>query len=267
MSEFYVDERQRAKQRRTLKLKIYGAIATFFILLAGVFYLIVYSPVFQIRSVIFNNPDGGQINKDILMESLKKFLADQSRISSFFGADNILIWESDKLNGFLKTQPRLSELTIEKKILKREIVLTIKERERFGIWCQLSDDCFWFDKKGVIFDKAPQTEGEIIYKVKDFSNRELKIGDRAIDELLFGNLLKIFETLDKSGLGIKTLRLDEMNLEEVISESLLAPKIYFSLRIDPFFGLSVLRLLKNLGLGKVEYVDLRVENRGYYKLK
>ena len=128
-------------------------------------------------------------------------------------------------------------------------------------------DCYWFDKKGVLFDKAPQTEGEIIYKVKDFSGRELNIGGRAIDETLFGNLLKIFEVLDKSGLGIKTLRLNEMNLEEIISESPSAPKIYFSLRINPFFGLSVLQSLKNFGLEKIEYIDLRVENRGYYKLE
>ena len=262
MSEFYVDERQRAKRRRILKLKIYGAIATLFILLAGVFYSVVYSPLFQIKNIsILTWSD------DVNIDDLRNFFANQSKISSFLGADNILIWKSDELNRFLETQPRLFELAIEKKYLKREIILMAKEREKFGIWCQSLGDCYWFDKKGVLFDKAPQTEGEIIYKVKDFSGRELNIGGRAIDETLFGNLLKIFEVLDKSGLGIKTLRLNEMNLEEIISESPSAPKIYFSLRINPFFGLSVLQSLKNFGLEKIEYIDLRVENRGYYKLE
>jgi len=262
MSEFYVDERQRAKRRRILKLKIYGAIATLFILLAGVFYSVVYSPLFQIKNIsILTSSD------DVNIDDLRNFFANQSKISSFLGADNILIWKSDELNRFLETQPRLFELAIEKKYLKREIILMAKEREKFGIWCQSLGDCYWFDKKGVLFDKAPQTEGEIIYKVKDFSGRELNIGGRAIDETLFGNLLKIFEVLDKSGLGIKTLRLNEMNLEEIISESPSAPKIYFSLRINPFFGLSVLQSLKNFGLEKIEYIDLRVENRGYYKLE
>ncbi|MEK7549042.1 MAG: hypothetical protein AAB496_00945 [Patescibacteria group bacterium] len=262
MSEFYVDERQRAKRRRVLKFKIYGAIAVFFILLASVFYLIVYSPLFQIKNILMLT------TSDVVnLNDLKDFFTNQSKISSFLGADNILIWKGDELNRFLKNQPRLLKLTIEKKYFKREIVLTAKEREKFGIWCQLSGDCWWFDKEGIIFDKAPQVEGEIIYKVKDFSERKLDINSRAIDEMLFNNLFKIFEVLDKSGLGIKTLRLNEMNLEEVISESPLAPKIYFSLRTNPFFGLSVLQSLKNFGLGKIEYIDLRVENRGYYKLK
>jgi len=262
MSEFYVDERQRAKRRRVLKFKIYGAIAGFFILLASVFYSVVYSSLFQIKNIsILTTSDAVNI------DDLRNFFANQSKISFFLGAGNILIWKSDELNRFLETQPRLSELAVEKNYLKREVVLTAKEREKFGIWCQLSGDCYWFDKKGIIFDKAPQVEGEIIYKVKDFSGRELNIGSRAIDEMLFGNLFKIFEVLDKSGLGIKTLRLNETNLEEIISESPLMPKIYFSLRTNPFFGLSVLQSLKNFGLGKIEYIDLRVENRGYYKLK
>jgi len=45
------------------------------------------------------------------------------------------------------------------------------------------------------------------------------------------------------------------------------PKIYFSLRFDPGFGLSAIESLKSTGLDKIDYIDLRVENRAYYKAK
>ena len=82
-------------------------------------------------------------------------------------------------------------------------------------------------------------------------------------------MVKIFEVLEKSDLKIKSLRLERLELQEIIADSPgnSLPKIYFSLRIDPGFTLAAIESIKNLGLEKVEYIDLRVENRVYYKLK
>ncbi len=57
--------------------------------------------------------------------------------------------------------------------------------------------------------------------------------------------------------------------EEIIAEPVagFSPKIYFSLKADPIFGLSALTSFKNIDLAKTDYIDLRVPNRAYYKLK
>jgi len=287
-SDFYLDERQRKKRRRRLKLKIYGGIFLFFILAVGVAYLIVYSPFFQIKQI---TADGKEVDGKEIIEDLKNFFAGQSKITSFLGAGNILIWDNKKLAEFHKN-PEIADLTIEKDYLERQIRINIRERERFGMWClqaQTNADhtqtnaeneisprestlspresafCFWFDKNGVIFAEAPFVEGNLINNVDDFSGRSLKLGELVLAEKFFSNLLKIFEVLEKSDLGIKSLKLEKLEFQEIITES--SPKIYFSLRIDPKFTLAAIESIKNLGLERIKYIDLRVENRVYYKLK
>ena len=278
--EIYLDERQKKKRRRFLKLKIYGGIIIIFILIAAAVYVIVYSPLFHIKNITQTNDDLTQINADELIRNLKNFFANQSKIAGFLGPDNILIWNKEALVKFPKA-PAVAELTIEKDYFKREIKISIKERERFGVWCPLSSvdnastttavagGCWWFDKNGVIFAEASQLEGQLINKVDDFSGRSLESGNSVLEEKFLTNLIKIFDVLDKSGLKIKSLRLENLQLQEIVADpsAVSLPKIYFSLRFDPSFGVAAIESLKNLGLEKIGYIDLRVENRAYYKLK
>ncbi len=283
-SEFYLDERQQKKRRRILKLKIYGALSVFFILTIGVGYLIVYSSVFRITRI---EAEGTQINADEIINNLKVFFAEQSKISKFLGSENILIWKREKISEFLKNYHQIGELIIEKDYFKRLIKISVKEKEKFGIWCPspLADNassneanlfasqsvkgegCWWFDKEGIIFAKAPSMEGNLINKIDDFSVRPLKIGDKILEEKFLSNLLKILEILEKSDLKIKSLKLEDIALQEIIADSPAMPKIYFSLRIDPIFVPAALESIKKIGLEKMEYIDLRIENRAYYKLK
>ncbi len=127
------------------------------------------------------------------------------------------------------------------------------------------NQCMWFDKNGIIFEEAPFVEGNLINNVDDLSGRSLNLGDLVLEEKFYSNLFKIFDVLEKSDLGIKSLKLERIELQEILTES--SPKIYFSLRVDPGFTLAAIDSMKNIGLEKIEYIDLRVENRAYYKLK
>jgi len=269
--DFYLDEKQRKKRHRLLKLKIYGVLFLFFALIIGAAYAVVYSPLFKIKNI-------AQIDTDKLVEKLKDFFANQSKITEFLGPENILIWDTKKIGQFPKN-PEIAEIKIEKDYIERQIKITVQKREKFGIWCVIeqtgtstqesaTDNCFWFDKNGIIFSSAPMVEGSLINKVDDFSGRSFKLGESVLSEKFFFNLIKIFELLEKSGLKIKSLKLENLQFQEIISEPINSlPKIYFSLRIDPNFGLSAIESLRKTGLEKVEYIDLRVENRAYYKLK
>ena len=298
--EFYIDEKQRKKSGRILKIKIYGGIIVFILLLAGVFYAVVYSPLFHITRTkvdcTLTNAEEAQIypNKEKLISDLKIFFVSQSKITGFLGENNILIWNNN-VGDFLKQNPQIINLSIEKNYFNREVKINFQKREQFGVWCekkqltinnqqlttndkqrsivngQLSivNNCWWFDKNGVAFERAPKTEGEMIYKVDDFSERQLTIGDKVIKEDLFANLLRIFNILEQSDLNVRTLQIKDLSLQETIIEpvNVLMPKIYFSLRFDPVFTMPAIQAIKEYGLSKIEYVDFRVENRAYYKIK
>lgn len=280
--------KNKEKDRRFLKYKIILAVAIFLILLGGIFYAVVYSPLFHITQI---NADKTQISAD-LINNLKDFFANRSKISKFLGPDNILIWNDGELNQFLQN-PEVAEIALKKDYFKRTIEIKVGLRERFGVWCQqqlitgnqqlitnsasagqqatgdTATSCWWFDKKGVLFAVAPDLEGNAINEVDDFSGRNLNEGDSVLEPDFAQNLIKIFGVLGKSGLGIRALKLENLNELEIFFDQpqTLLPKIYFSLKEDPEFALAAVENLKSIGLNKIEYIDFRVENKVYYKLK
>ncbi len=282
----YFDEKKSRKRRVIFKLKIYISFMLFFLLIIGASYLVIHSTIFQVKKIeVSGNRDFGA---DKLIQELKLFFISQSKLASILGPNNILIWKEDT-GQFKKSNPLIADLIINKDYPNREVKIEIKEREKFGVWCttqtntdytrtntdspyksvfsQYESACRWFDKEGIIFAEAPMVDGTLINKVSDFTNRQLVIGDITLEQKLFDNLLKIFEVLEKSGLGRGFLKLENLDFQEIVFSHPFGFKIYFSLRIDPIFTLAGIQSLKEVGLEKVEYIDFRVENRVYYKLK
>lgn len=315
--EFYRPAKTRLdhKQKFFRKLALFGALFAFLIFTTAAVYVIRYSSFFRIKKVEVSGFQSG--SSEELVNNLKQFLASQSKIASFLGANNILIWKTD-LESFSKEYPQFEILRIRKNYLSRQVSIEVKEREKFGVWCRISDsqqlrrnvgaptesseptpqnsdvtvnsvaeqssttgqnlqqgiagqatnDCFWFDKNGIVFSEAPTVEGELLNKVNEFSGRILKPGDRVLPENLAANLINIFEVMETAGLNAKTVNLEDLSLEEVYVNSISDPKIFFNLRINPEFALSAISALKNSGKwNKISYLDFRVENRAYYKFK
>lgn len=267
---FYSQEKRKYHYKRK-KSKVFLIIFFALILIGGLAYLVVYSSVFKIKQIKISGVE--RFNENEIISQLKVFVANKSSFNKFLGADNILSWVNG-LKNINKDYPIFENLSIKKSLLRRTIEITVKERERFGAWCMGSatssiPQCFWFDKNGFVFDEAPYTEGFLINKVSDLSGRVLKTGDLILPDNLFQNFLKIYPVLNRIGLKINNLSFENIDWQEIVSEAGdNSPKIYFSLRNDPDFSISGLNTLKqDPGFNKLLYIDLRTENRIYYKLK
>jgi len=112
---------------------------------------------------------------------------------------------------------------------------------------------------------APDTNGYLIIKIQDFLEKTPILGTKIIDERLTANFIKIIESLKNSDLRVKEFVIDHL-LQELKTETQEGVKILFNLRFDPEFGISALKSLRGeVSFKNIEYIDLRVENRIYYK--
>ncbi len=280
-NSIYFDEKKIRKQRLIFKFKIYSGLTIFFLLIIGACYLVIYSPIFQIKNIeIVGSYNFDEKNK--LVQELKLFFINQSNFFLVLGPNNILIWKED-VDQFKKNNPQVAELVISKNYLNRKIKIEIKEREKYGVWCiarnniekslyepalsQYEPICRWFDRSGILFADAPFVEGALINKVSDFTGRNLIIGDKILEQRFLFNLLKIFEILEKMNLGTGFLKLENLRFQEIIFNHPVGFRIYFSLRIDPIFTLAVIQHLREIGLEEINYIDFRTKNRAYYKIR
>jgi hypothetical protein len=243
-----------AKKSRRVNKRVIILIISLFVL-AGIGYVLFFSPVFKIKEIIVSG------NKKTSSEEIKNSLV----------YDNMLLATSRNVKGELtKKFPEILDLKVSKNLFKGKLEINIQEREIVGILCnQETSGCFYFDKDGIVFENAPSTSGSLVTLIKDYSKRDFGPGDAVLDKNFVDTILLIKEDLfQKIGLKVASFDIESYPIEKlrvVTSESWY---ILFSLQRDIKSQLLALKVALDekikdrMGL---EYVDLRIENRIYYK--
>lgn len=233
--------------RRRMKTVLFSLLGA--ALLGGAVYLVWFSSAFKIESI----------------EVEGAVLTDTNAIRDDAG-ENILFWEPPES---LLTSVPVSNIEVDKDFVDRRIIVRIEERPKALIWClEAKGECYWADEAGFVFNVAPKTEGSLVVKViRDYTERDVKIGETVLPENYFQNLTKIFELLDTLRVPIDEVRIDNLKFREVTAQVSNGPALYFSLEIDPKFAGSVIESLRTSSQwSQIRYVDLRVENRAFYSL-
>lgn len=314
-----INLREKNRRRRIFYASLF--IILFFVL-AALAWAIIYSPLFRLKDIEITG--NKSVSNDEVMTIVETEIYGSSFWKRVLGIRNILIWPESFSGNTLKFIPELKSVSVEKNYGQRKIKISIEERQPFGIWClrqaqidadktpigadkiqttanidnntigenqrrnqlESASDCFWFDSNGVIFKKSIETEGNLIVAVNDYSQKNIGIGSKILpDEFVF-NILSVFRAISASGLSVREIRLNDLNLQEVevdtyddlsaesfLSAAALAtagakagPKIYFSLRFPVDNAADIIKSLKEKSLfGGLQYVDFRVGNRVYYK--
>jgi len=222
-------------------------------------YILFFSPLFKIKSV----------------EILESGAINEQEIKNNFNYANIFLSTTNKIkNNLIEKIPRISEIEIKKNLIKRTIKLTIKERKKIGIICQVLEEkesCFYVDEKGIIFEKALQTSGSLILLIKDFSQRDFIIGGQIIEQNKIEKIVKIKEYLSNE-INIVALEFDILSIPLSEIKVLTSENWYILFSIDKEIKNQLLGLKAALKekisaeqRANLEYVDLRIENRIYYK--
>mgnify|MGYP001605034883 FL=1 len=242
-----------------MRIRAYLIFSGIFLFFTGIFYIVHFSPVFKIRN--FNILGKEHLTKDRIVGILEP-LTLTSRMKIFLGRNNILSWNV-RIPDTSKTA--LLEANVRRDWIRQSVDISVKERVRVAIWCGSSGNCGWIDDRGMIFDHAPQAEGSLILTIFGTEPGNMIVCSKISEDRFIGNIVKIIENLGNIGLAIKKINFDP-KLQEIRVQNYSGPDILFSIRFDPEANISSLKSL--IGKGRAEnykYIDLRVENRIYYK--
>ncbi len=149
----------------------------------------------------------------------------------------------------------------------------ISKSKSMGVWCVSlagNEKCYWFDEEGSIIDIAPKPEGSLVIKVEESltgGDGAIGLGGEVLPEKLWFNFKKIINTPLIKDLMIYQMVVDR-DRQELILTAVAGFQIFTSLRFNPEINLIALKQLQDKGelsLKNIDYIDLRVENRVYYK--
>lgn len=146
----------------------------------------------------------------------------------------------------------------------------IEHGEEIGIVCKGETiECFYIDEQGIAFEQAPQTSGSLVLSIKDYSDREYYLGKQVFKEHLINFILQakqgLFSDIGLRSLDFSILSWPAKDLKVVTNEGWY---IVFDLETDiknQILSLKTVLEQKIQDRGNLEYVDLRIENRIYYK--
>ena len=253
--------------RRGRKFIFFGA--GMFLLLAGAAagaYFLIRSDFFKIKNFEIKGTELS--DAAVIKETLISEMAAAEKWRSFVGSDNIIFWAFGKKPDFkTATAPFLASLSIQTDLPQRKLVVSVKEKELFAVWCLPENNCWSVAKNGVAYAPAPDLEGSLILKFTDENARNLNLGDLVLpSDRWFENILKTLAAIKENGLPVSAVRIKSFALEEWEAELYPGLTFYFSLNSVPDnFGEVMKNLAKKVELNKLTYLDFRVPNRIYYK--
>ena len=250
-----------SKEEKIKKLKILFSLLFLLTIILTAFWLIFLSSLLKIQNINFS--DNTVLNRDDALNII-------SDIAPFGLGENLLILSKSRLKSELAAAfPSVTDITIRKKLFNT-IIINFDKRIQIGIWCN-DKNCFYFDKDGVAFADTPETEGSLILKIKDLSKNDILLGDKVLDDNQINFIINFSDKVAENNkfkiLEFKIKPNFSVDLEAVTDKNW---SIYIDEKQDPAMAVNnLLSILEEAvkNTGNLEYVDLRIPSRVFYKLK
>jgi len=211
--------------------------------------------------------------------------------------DNKYLWLFPKDNIFIYPKARIKKdiLTTFKRVYYikvntidlTSIVVTIKERDPYAIWCgesisdnenAISDTCFFMDSTGFIFARAPNFSDNVyltiygvLQNISQSSNTfDNPIGKRFLEEKYFTHLMLLRDTLSNEEIdAVYLTSQDDGDFQVYIATG---GKLIFNKKqdIEKIFRdlISAVEAKEVDGMNvweNLEYIDLRFDNKVIFK--
>lgn len=262
------DQEAKKKSRKKILAGIFGVLV-----LGALLWAAYFSPVFEIRNISINRPDkitaeeAAQIVNDLKLYSKLKFLYE---FAPTLQKNLFAIPKAKLAQNLTASFPEIRDLTINKKFF-HTLSIEFNTREQVGIWCATQENCYYIDADGVIFMPAPASEGSLILKIQDMKNPEADLGQTVLSPELLKFLSDFWQKLaetEKATVALYKLNGDRASVEAVTGEGW---SFFMEPAKTPDNLLKALIATLNEAIkskrSQLEYIDLRISDRIFYKLK
>jgi len=256
------------REEKTRRRDVVFFWVVFFASLIIIIWSFFLSPFFKITNIKIPK------NDIVANENINQFMENKLP----FGLEkNLFFMPKNKLKTDLAAAfPAITSIIIKKELF-HSLNIDFEKRIQVGFWCHPAGDepqaekCYSFDKEGIIFKEAPISEGLLILKIKDVKNQAL-IGDKVIDESSLKFILDFNDEINKiSRFKIVEFKIKpnpNIELEAVMDGGWI---IYLDKNQDPPLVINNLFTTLNESVkdktSNLEYIDLRILTRVFYKLR
>jgi cell division septal protein FtsQ len=241
--------------------------------LGVIIYTLFFSPLLAIKSI---NVIGVQnIDKQSIINIVTADI--EGKYMNVFTKNNIILASRNKIEMDLHNKfKRIEDVEITTKFPDK-LLIKIKEWESMLVFCS-EDQCFVIDKNGRAYAHADFEANELgendLSILRDISRKTISIKNFSVDVGLVQFISDVKNKLEQE-LDIKVEQ--EIQTPMLISGDLQFKTvnnylIYFSRDIGASKSIEMLKTALNNSINKdsvadLEYIDLRLDNKVYYKLK
>ena len=266
------NEEKSAKQKKISQ--IISRIIFYVLLLAflGVTgYVLFFAPYLKISQI---NVSGNiELNSDEIKSLVEN--RQQGKLLKTIPQNNFLLIRTKSLENFLIGQfKKIKQVTVTKKF-PDTLEINLQERKALLILCS-GEKCFLIDEGGIAYLEADFNSPELVQnhliKISDKSAGSVKIGDVVMNQAFIQYVSGLREELQTLGLVVDadywtpSLVSNEIDLKVTNGQEL-----YFSTQFPLESAVKTLDIVLKKELSKVAqseiaYIDLRTENKVFYKL-
>ena len=265
----YHDAIKEKRKRRKVRIA-FLVVSSSVSLIIFIIYALFFSEWFSIKEVQINGYK--EIPESDIRTLINDYLNKKYLLNYIKPFSNILFASSETIEHFLREKfPIIEKANIDKHLFSRNLTIEINEREVIGVWCKNESDlCFYFDKAGVMFKPALKFSGEIFLTIEDNRGRDFNLSDAFDDKELFEKINLTRNILDE----LKFLGYSNFFLPQGSFEFWVKTKegwyVYLDKESDIPTQLVALKKFLDEKLfperrRTLEYIDLQVNNRIYYK--
>lgn len=256
--------------KRTWQLFIIERLSLFslglLLIVLVVIYIFFYSSIFAIKNVNIKSTEN--IPVEIIKKNYVDWQMSQSKLF-ILRQSNIFLFSRSWLKKNISQKFDPQELKITKK-LPDTLQIEIKEKTPSIVWVT-QDKYYYLEQNGIASQEANKDKLMIgLPQINDESNADLKVGEQIIKKEVVQFILDLKEKIpQETGLNITSFSMPTRMSQQINVKTEKGFVIYFDPQRDTEAQVGKLKrtineLLKNK-LDSIQYIDLRMEDRVYYK--